>query len=256
MLHLRERRLQMHWRISKRLWNCTVKTSQEQAEDKGNHMADIIDFTKMKSNRKALQEPGTEEDTTAIKKRLENGGQTINSSYELDKLAEEVRNVVGNYTGELAVPVVSIAKNLGIRVYSADMEGGESGYIFAGGTTEELYGAGEVIVVSKKEPIGHQRFVIAHETAHYLLDYLANPKYKNKDLLFKEAYRQMPHNTQTELRADYFAAELLMPKKLFIQQYNEIMKRSKDRDVTIMCLADYFKVKISSVEKRIKEVLA
>ena len=192
----------------------------------------------------------------SLLKGLSNGAYAIETPHDLVKLAEDVRNIAGQYTGELAVPVTSIANNLGLKVYAADMRTGESGYIFAGGTTEELYGTNAVILVSNKDPLGHQRFVIAHELAHFLLEYLTDSGYKDKKIVFKEAYGEMPHNTKKELRADFFAAELLMPKKLFIKQYNEFFKRSNSREVTIMCLADYFKVKISSVERRIKEVLA
>ncbi|MFR2243867.1 MAG: ImmA/IrrE family metallo-endopeptidase [Anaerobutyricum soehngenii] len=55
--------------------------------------------------------------------------------------------------------------------------------------------------------------------------------------------------------ADRFAAELLMPTRLFLQKYLNIMNYSKqDIDYTITYLSTYFEVKKDSV-KKIREVI-
>lgn len=211
-------------------------------------MADIIDLCEYK-NEKAIQQK-----VNQLRNALMLGQYQIKKKSELVNLAEDIRQI-GNYTGELDVPIIHIAIILGIKVYSANLEMGEIGILFAGGTTKELYGANEVILVSNNIPISYQRLVVAHELAHVLFDYIADNKFADGKLFFEEKYHENAYGLPVELRADFFASELLMPQKLFIRQYLDFMEQSKDRIVTIMCLADYFNVTEGAVEKRIKEIL-
>ena len=190
-----------------------------------------------------------------LKKDLQNGNRIMKNNKDLSVLAADIRIIAGEYTGNFNVPVFLIAKQLGIGVYKTRFNKNISGRIYAGGTTKDLYGNDAVILISSGDEIGHQRFVVAHEIAHYLLDYLPDKKYKDGKL-FTEDYGMGTHSLEKELRADRFAAELLMPKKLFIEQYNKIINETNDRMFTIYYLSKYFKTKISSIEKRIKEVLA
>lgn len=58
-------------------------------------------------------------------------------------------------------------------------------------------------------------------------------------------YRALDINESSEeVLADRFAAELLMPTRLFLQKYLNIMNYSKqDIDYTITYLSTYFEVK-------------
>lgn len=58
-------------------------------------------------------------------------------------------------------------------------------------------------------------------------------------------YRALDINESSEeVLADRFAAELLMPARLFLQKYLNIMNYSKqDIDYTITYLSTYFEVK-------------
>ena len=69
-------------------------------------------------------------------------------------------------------------------------------------------------------------------------------------------YRALDINESSEeILADRFAAELLMPTRLFLQKYLNIMNYSKqDIDYTITYLSTYFEVKKDSV-KKIREVI-
>lgn len=191
----------------------------------------------------------------ALLKKIQRREIPIITYADLDWLADKVRKLCGGYDGKLSVPVVSIAENLGLKVYQADMDDKTPGCIFAGGTTADMYGNNQVIFVSNVCPLQHQRFIVAHEIAHFLLNYLPDEKYSDKNLLYVEYYGETPHNTESELIADYFAAELLMPKKLFVKIYNQALELSQDRDVLVLCLSKYFKVKPSSIRRRMKEVL-
>lgn len=160
------------------------------------------------------------------------------------------------YYNESATPIVKIIREFGIDICRAKrISEGISGVIYAGGNTKKVYDSDKIIFTDDSEPFEHQRFVMAHELAHYLFDYLGNPERLNASCTFAETYPRKNHNSVNEIRANRFAAELLMPKKLFIKQYNSAMDESNSRFYTIKYLARYFQVKESSVEKRIHEVL-
>ena len=73
--------------------------------------------------------------------------------------------------------------------------------------------------------------------------------------LVRRAYLKINHDSIEEKRADRFAAELLMPKKIFLSQYIKAMKKSNyNDDYTITYLSELFKVKESCIKRRIQEV--
>lgn len=177
--------------------------------------------------------------------------QAVGVAGEILRMASSV-----GYNNELATPIVKIIKGFGIDVRRAKhMPDNNSGVIYVGGRTKEVYGSDRVIFTDSNEPFEHQRFVMAHELAHYLFDFVGNPMNRNADCAFEETYPRKDHNSEREIRANRFAAELLMPRNLFVKQYNYAMKESDNRIYTVKYLAKYFQVKEASVEKRIYEVL-
>lgn len=176
---------------------------------------------------------------------------------EAEELADRLLRKGGYFGNVGATPVVTIAKNLGFKTFKEDIANDNiSGNIFVGGTTEEVYGSDKVIIVGSNEEYAHQRFIIAHELGHYLMDYLGGDVYKNKDKLFTKTYPKINHDSQEEIRADRFAAELLMPKQVFSSQYMKAMIISNfDESVAIKKIASIFAVKESSVRRRIEEML-
>lgn len=154
------------------------------------------------------------------------------------------------------MPVVRIAEKFGFRCFLKDnLDENISGNIYVGGTTRKVYDTDKVIFVSSKERVEQQRFVIAHELGHYLMDYLGSEKSLNSKLLFSKTYPKQDHDSQEEVRADRFAAELLMPAREFLRRYIQAMTASNNDSVyTISYLTDFFGVKQTSVRKRISEV--
>lgn len=164
-------------------------------------------------------------------------------------------------------PILGLVKSLGFDVYKdSSLPENISGRI-------EVVGRKRIIRVNPKEPWGHQRFVIAHELGHFLMhsglsiedgddqnkykdDYTKNPK---SSLYFADVTKPA-RNSLKEKCADAFAAELLMPRDLFIQRYlfystNEKFNPSKNRIITIRCLSQAFLTKPSSIERRIQEIM-
>ena len=87
------------------------------------------------------------------------------------------------------------------------------------------------------------------------MDYIGNDEYSDGKILFSRAYQKVNHDTEQELRADRFAAELLMPKDTFLKKYVAALKRyNYDIDVVVFYLAKLFGVKKSCILRRIDEV--
>lgn len=176
---------------------------------------------------------------------------------EAENLADEVLEICGHVGKSAPTPIVKIANDFKFKTYKVHNIPDEiSGNIFIGGTTSEIYGSDKVIIVGEGETLPHQRFIVAHELAHYLMDYIGNPEYSDSRILFTRTYPKINHSSSEEIRADRFAAELLMPKMVFLTEYVKAMKLSDyDKDYAVPYLAKTFGTKESSIQRRIQEVL-
>lgn len=174
------------------------------------------------------------------------------SLLEIRKIANDILSMTNFYSGRCATPIVKIAKLFDFKTYKESIK--DSGDININGDTRNKYGHDKVILVNKEDELFHQRFVIAHELAHYLFDYLGNPNYTDTRIMFADTYQKDKHETAQEKRASTFAAEIMMPKELFIKQYNIAMREENNHMFIIMYLSRYFETSIDSIEKRIMEV--
>jgi len=215
-------------------------------------MGEIISYTYYKERNKG-EERGV--NMRRLVERLQNEPAHNYGINEAERLAGQVLEISGHEVG--ATPIVRIANSIGFATLKEkNMPEDISGNIFVGGTTKDIYGVNEVIVVDEDEEYAHQRFIIAHELGHYLMDYLGSEDSQNPGILFSRAYPKSNHDSAEEIRADRFAAELLMPAKLFRRLYARAMDAfDDDLGYTISFLAKYFKTKKSSVERRICEVI-
>lgn len=186
-----------------------------------------------------------------LKKKNKNGEE-----YSLSEIRNISNNILSmmsnNYSGRCATPIVKIAKLFDFKTYRESLN--ESGDININGETKDKYGHDKVILVNRQEELFHQRFVIAHELAHYLFDFLGDDTYNDKNILFAERYIKDKPKTSREQRANTFAAEIMMPKDLFIQQYNVARREENNHMFIVMYLSRYFETSVESIEKRIKEV--
>lgn len=217
-------------------------------------MDKVIKFTDIKKERNIAKMNKENKMLAWLKgeaKKMQKENITPKSAAKFaDKILEQM-----DLSSKGATAIVTLITNLGIHVCAAnDLEEGISGIIYANGTTGDFYKSNVAIIANGKDPLEHQRFVLAHELGHYIFDCLGDSAYDDEGLLFHKTYSETDHFSQSEVRADRFAAELLMPKKLFIEQYNRVNTYG-NRLLTISYLAKFFKVKPSSIEKRIREVL-
>lgn len=192
--------------------------------------------------------------TNEIRNRRQEG--YVYKNREMEEISKQFLSKLNDqeqYDGP--IPIVKIAKKLGFNVYQQDMEKELSGFIAIDPEIKQSMGNDKIIVVNVNDEIGHQRFVIAHELAHYLFDFLGEDKYSDKTIKFSDTYHKNKHETPSELRANSFAAAILMPEILFINQYNRAKSIDKNRMFVIMYLSRFFETTMESIEKRIAEVL-
>ena len=171
-----------------------------------------------------------------------------------EELADTILKIGNYFNIQAPPPIVNIAQDFGFSVFlQPNMNPNESGNIYFAGTTANYYHSNKVIIVSDQIEYFHQRFIVAHELGHYLMDYLNNPEYSNnpKKLFTKPYY----NNKQNDSQADKFAAELLMPQHLFARQYIKAVERYYDRCYTMSYLSSFFKVTKSLIKRHIKEII-
>ena len=174
------------------------------------------------------------------------------SLLEIRTISNDILSMINYYSGRCATPIVKIAKEFNFKTYKETLK--DSGDIHINGETAVKYGHDKIILVNRNDELFHQRFVVAHELAHYLFDFLGNVKYQDKNILFTDTYQKDKHETPQEKRANTFAAEIMMPKSLFIKQYNIAKVTESNHMFIVMYLSRYFETSIESIERRITEV--
>ncbi len=151
------------------------------------------------------------------------------------------------YNGDGAVPIIKIAHECGFKVIWGSMKDKEkSGFISIDKKNKKVFDNNKIIGINKDDELGHQRFVIAHELAHYLFDY------DMKDKPYFDTYIKNSHKSLQEHIANTFAANLLMPAKYFALQFDE----NKTMTENVNNWAAYFEVQTKSARKRITEVMS
>jgi len=114
-------------------------------------------------------------------------------------------DVIRGFQIETPVNVVSLAKKMGLRVFSESLPGNVSGKLYR----DDGSASGWSISVRSGEPVTRQRFTIAHEIGHFVL----HKDLINGSLQDDAFYRSgLAHWQETE--ANEFAANVLMPWSL------------------------------------------
>lgn len=147
------------------------------------------------------------------------------------------------YAGKIPVPVVAIAKDLGLEIYETkDFDDSQSGSIVRENSSYVIY-------INPSHTPERKRFTIAHEIGHFLLhkDKLGSELVDSVKNI--EAGVPMLNRTETngvayheETEANNFAADLLMPEKEFVKVWNEAK--------TVQEVAEKFQVSKSAASVR------
>lgn len=150
----------------------------------------------------------------------------------LDAFAETLLAHLG-FQAETAIDISSIAKVLGLNVFSADLQDNIAGYIKYENNEKNIY-------VNNTQPVTRQRFTVAHEIAHYIL---------HRDLLVQEGGTPLfrgGNSNPAEQQANRLAAALLMPKNKVIELYRNI------KDINL--LAQRFWVSYDAMANRLSSL--
>ena len=147
------------------------------------------------------------------------------------------------YKDVIPVPIVQLAADIGLDVYETD----EFHDNLSGSLKKE--GDKFVIYVNAKQSPKRKRFTIAHEVAHYLLhrdkigtEHIDNVKQPAPELHREDGVVMTREERKLEQEANDLAADLLMPRDAFLQEWEK---------ATDVCeVADAFKVSTSAATVR------
>lgn len=170
---------------------------------------------------------------------------------DMEYLASEILSAMPDTTDDrnsCITPVVSIAKAMGFDTFQQDLLWFLSGCIGINKKYIKKFKTDHIIFTNRKVHPYQQRFVIAHELAHYLFDY------DHTSEVYYNTYKKNSHSAEAEKRANAFAASLLMPKDAFLKEYNKARAKSNNPIFILDYLSDTFKAPRKSVLKRMYEV--
>ena len=141
---------------------------------------------------------------------------------------------------EVPVDIESIADKLGIKISYAPSEE-YSGMLIRREDGQALMG------INSSEPKTRMRFTVAHEIAHFLFDK------KNKVYIDYRTSTRLLDKPKEEKRADFFAANILMPKKLLTLDFEKISKESFSQD-HLIDLAKKYQVSQDAMKYRLSNL--
>ena len=193
---------------------------------------------------------GTVMDCKMYRNLVLDAKQKANGIEDMPARAREILDYFKIKDFKGGVPIVEILRKFGFKIFQSDLKPeGLSAYIAVDPKFEEVFESNKITCVHVEDNVGHKRFALAHELAHYLFDFN-----ENKNLYYYDTY--FPQNEEDsfiEKRANQFAANLLMPEKEFREMFEKYRQTNGKAD-TVNALGNYFAVSPTAVLKRFKEL--
>lgn len=151
---------------------------------------------------------------------------------------------------EMPVDITYILTRLGFKIYVIDdLKDNISGLIYVSPDLKDRFQTDKIIMLNERDKRGRQRFTLAHEFSHYIFDFNYNTMTE-----YVDTYDTNKSNNEDEKICSRFAAELLIPKKLFEKKVKELYEKGVDRYSFVEQLVDYFDVSVKSIRKRFDEL--
>ena len=180
--------------------------------------------------------------------------QLRGATMDATKIEKSVLNTLSSAqysVSNCSVDVIDVAKRLGFVVGNAVLNEEDDGFIVVEEGRKEIMGikTDKLIGVNSDRSLEWKRFIIAHELGHYILHF----KEKNLKGLYAHRDHNRGHN-ELENEADFFAANLLMPRESFEKKYKEIKQVYKNDKEVVEALSKHFIVTIRMTERRIEEL--
>lgn len=156
-----------------------------------------------------------------------------------------------NDTGDAAIDIIGLAKNLGFVVGNAELSDDEDGFIIVEEGSKQILGqkTDKLIGVRADQSNEWKRFVIAHEIGHYILHY---DKRENHGIYAHRDHKKGKNEKENE--ADFFAANLLMPRQRFVNQFDTLKEMGLSSEEMILILAKRFCVTEIMTKRRFEEL--
>ena len=165
---------------------------------------------------------------------------------EMPEVAQMILDRLG--IEEVPIPIVAIMKSLNFQVVAGELKDEISGIIGIDDDLAKNFKSSKVIAINNKDNVGHQRFTMAHELAHYLFDFDVS-----NQIVYYNTYNTFEDENEEERRANYFAANLLMPEKKFKKEFDTVVIKN-NLYVTVEKLSQIFQVSGEAVRRRISEL--
>ena len=165
---------------------------------------------------------------------------------EMPEVAQMILDRLG--IEEVPIPIVAIMKSLNFQVVAGELKDEISGIIGIYDDLAKNFKSSKVIAINNKDNVGHQRFTMAHELAHYLFDFDVS-----NQIVYYNTYNTFEDENEEERRANYFAANLLMPEKKFKKEFDNVVIKN-NLYVTVEKLSQIFQVSGEAVRRRISEL--
>ena len=165
---------------------------------------------------------------------------------EMPEVAQMILDRLG--IEEVPIPIVAIMKSLNFQVVAGELKDEISGIIVIDDELAKNFKSSKVIAINNKDNVGHQRFTMAHELAHYLFDFDVS-----NQIVYYNTYNTFEDENEEERRANYFAANLLMPEKKFKKEFDNVVIKN-NLYVTVEKLSQIFQVSGEAVRRRISEL--
>jgi len=149
------------------------------------------------------------------------------------------------------INVKSLSKKIGIKLVETDLPDDISAIIDL-----EDFKSPYILVNKAHHPV-RQRFSIAHELGHYFLHKPTKVHVdKNFSTIFKRDQNSSTALIPIEIEANKFAAHLLMPEELILNQLSSVIKKDINLSVDdfVLELSNQFKVSTASMRFRLQNL--
>lgn len=151
---------------------------------------------------------------------------------------------------EIPIPVEKIAEKLGAKVSYEPFDGKDE---VSGVLIKE--GERVVIGINSSHAKTRQRFTVAHEIGHLVLKHRGDI-FVDKTVRINRDSKSALAIDKSEIEANGFAAALLMPGALLIQEFQKRLKKNSDKfdSMIIAQLAKAFNVSSQAMEHRLNNL--
>lgn len=202
-----------------------------------------------------INENMSKDEKREINLEIENIAEVLYKQLKKDKKINTIQKKNG------WVPIATIAQYFGFKTkigkltdignITEELAKVVSGFISITPDNKEFFDTDKVMVINSNESQTHCRFTIAHELAHYIFDFNEKEQFSYSNTYRTDDYSDIPE----EVRANRFAAAILMPNEEFVKKYNEFMKQEHATYYEcIKKLSEHFFVSATAVVKRIDEL--